>query len=276
MKLDEIAEFPLNIAHRGARSIAPENTLAALEKAVAAGAHMWETDVQMSADGVPVIFHDETLERTTDIASRARYAARRPWRVSDFTAAELGELDFGAWYGRTDPFGQIGEGAVTSAAADAFRGERLFTLDAALAFTRETGFPVNVEIKTQGTPELGIAATEKVVEMIRSMDLVERVLISSFDHPCLVRVKEICPEIMTGALVEAVPADPVGMVLALGADAYHPHVRGVDPATIRGMGERGIAVNVYTVNDEADMKALRDAGASGIITDFPQRLGVLV
>ena len=101
----------LNIAHRGNRSLAPENTLAAARKGLAAGADMWELDVAMSADGIPYLIHDDTLERTSNVAEI--FPERGPWPTHAFTLAELRQLDFGTWFNATDPFGQIDAGHVT-------------------------------------------------------------------------------------------------------------------------------------------------------------------
>jgi len=85
-----------NIAHRGARAFAPENTLEAIRKAADLGADAVEIDVQLSADGEPVVFHDDTLERCTDAATV--FSSRAPWSTAGFTLAELRQLDAGSWF----------------------------------------------------------------------------------------------------------------------------------------------------------------------------------
>ena len=102
----------LIVAHGGARSLAPENTLAAARKALEVGADMWELDVGVTADGELILFHDDSLARTTN--ARQVYPDRAPWTFTTFTLAELGALDFGTWFVETDPFGQIAVGAVTA------------------------------------------------------------------------------------------------------------------------------------------------------------------
>lgn len=103
----------LNIAHRGARSLAPENTMLAARKAFEIGASGWELDVAMTSDHELVVIHDDTLERTSDAAQV--FPDRDPWSVVDFSMAELRRLDFGAWFVRTDPFGQIAAGMISPA-----------------------------------------------------------------------------------------------------------------------------------------------------------------
>ena len=93
----------LNIAHRGARSIAPENTLAAALKALQSGADLWELDVVMTADGEPVVIHDKDLSRTSNVESV--FPSRRPWLVHEFSLEEIRRLDFGSWFKAMDPFG---------------------------------------------------------------------------------------------------------------------------------------------------------------------------
>ena len=105
MSLFEHLSPTLNIAHRGASSLAPENTLAAARKALDLGADMWELDVQMTADGELVILHDNTLKRTSNVETI--FPVRRPWRVHQFNLNEIRQLDFGSWFEEQDPFGQV-------------------------------------------------------------------------------------------------------------------------------------------------------------------------
>ena len=98
----------LNIAHAGARSLAPENTLAAARKALEVGADLWETDVAVTSDGELILFHDDSLARTTN--APVRFPDRSPWTFTTFTLAEIRSLDAGSWFVETDPFGQIAAG----------------------------------------------------------------------------------------------------------------------------------------------------------------------
>ncbi len=265
----------LNIAHRGARSLAPENTLAAARAALAAGADMWELDVSLTADGVPVLLHDDTLERTSNVADV--FPARQPWLVSQFTLAELRQLDFGSWFVEQDPFGQIAAGQVSPAACNTFRGEAIPTLREALEFTRQQQWQVNVEIKFPEQGPVDDAVVGLVVAMIEELGLVEQVIISSFFHPYLARVKELNPALATAALVHLPPGDkPLDILTRLQAQAYHPGKRAIEPGDIASLRAQGFGVNIYTVNDEALMQTLIEAQASGIITDFPQRLAALL
>ena len=168
----------LNIAHRGARSLAPENTLAAARMARHAGADMWELDVAVSADGALFVMHDDSLQRTTNAA--LRFPDRAPWTFSGFTLAELEQLDYGSWFSESDPFGEAAAGNITPAAMAAFRGEPLLTLRAALHFTRRHAWQVNVEIKRLPAPLENFPAAAAVVAMVDELGMAEQVVVSSF------------------------------------------------------------------------------------------------
>jgi glycerophosphoryl diester phosphodiesterase len=269
-----VQELPLNIAHRGARSLAPENTLQAALLGLQAGADMWELDVTLTAGGELVVIHDDTLERTSD--ARQVYPDRSPWAVGSFTLSELRQLDFGSWYVEKDPFRQIQSGAVSADQAAGYRGARIPTLEEAVAFTRDHDWRVNIEIKdATGTPAdpLIVAA---VLRQVAELGMGERVIISSFNHDYLRQVRDADPTIATAALVAGPHPDPLGLLRELGAVAYNPSLKTLDMDQLAAVRAAGYGVNVWTVNDPADMRRLIEAGATGIFTDFPQVLaGVL-
>lgn len=261
---------PLNIAHRGARSLAPENTILAARRAIAVGADLWELDVAMTADGELVVLHDDTLERTSN-ASRM-YPDRAPWGVHTFTLDELRKLDFGAWFVEKDPFQQIAGGAVTASEQERYTGAPIPTLAEALEFTREYKWRVNVEIKDlTGTPG-DAQVVEKVVALIDGLGMAAQVMISSFNHAYIVRSRAANPQVVTAALIEAPVADPLGLLRQTGAAALNPGLDLATPELIRVVREAGFDVYVWTVNEEGDMRAMLQAGVSGLFTDFPQRL----
>lgn len=260
----------LNIAHRGARSLAPENTLAAARKGLQIGADLWELDVAMTVDGELVVLHDDTLERTSNVA--AVFPDRRKVQVYEFTLAELRRLDFGSWFVEQDPFKQIAAGAVSKAEQDSYKGEPIPTLAEALRFTRDNKWKVNVEIKDASKVAADKTIVEKVVALIVELGMVDQVLISSFNHSYIQRVKAANPAIATAALVESADPNPAALVKRLGAQAYNPAAKAIKPADIRPLREQGVDVFIWTVNDEPTLKALVAAGVSGIFTDFPQLL----
>lgn len=260
----------MNIAHRGAQGVCPENTLLAAGMGLAYGAHMWELDVSMTKDGVLVVIHDDTLERTTNAAQLPAFAGRAPWRVCDFTYDELKMLDAGSWYVQTDPFGQIAAGAVDDDDIESYRELRIPTLREALEFTRDAGWCVNVEIKDHAHLIGHNVITEATLDCIRDSDMVERVLLSSFQYRYLQQAATLQPAIPLGVLVYDEPvADPVALVRSLKAQAYHPWRENVTEEVVDRLRDAGFGVNVYTVNDAAEMAEFASWGVTGLFTDFP-------
>lgn len=264
----------LNIAHRGARSLAPENTILAAKKGFEIGADLWELDVAMTKDGELVVIHDDTLERTSNAAEV--FSTRRPWNVVDFSFADLQTLDFGSWYNKTDPFGQIASGAVSTQDQQSFVGIKIPTLKEALKFTQDNNWKVNVEIKDHAGTFADATIVEKVVALIGEIGFEKSVMISSFNHDYVKRVKKANPAIKTAALTNAEVADWLAIIKSTGADAYNPSVKYVKAEQVAAVRAAGKDVYVWTVNDEATMKSLIKMGVSGIFTDYPQRLKVVL
>jgi len=285
----------LNVAHRGARSLAPENTMAALRRALETGADGWEIDAQMTRDGHLVLMHDDTLARTTDAADV--FPDRAPWSVPAFTLDELRRLDAGSWFVRTDPFGQILAGAVTPDLCQSLLGEPVPTLDDVLRFTRESGRFIDIEIKNLPRRYPGIV--EKVVAAVEAAGLVDRAVISSFDHALVPRVKALNGALAAGPIVGDGIAEPAryareilradayfasGYILGVGSLAFAgtPKAPGSrDPSDLSvgdlaALRRAGIAPFVWTINDTETMLPLIKAGVAGIVTDFPQRLAPLL
>ena len=254
------------IAHRGAASLAPENTLAAARKAFELGAAMWELDVSVTADGELIVLHDDSLARTTNVVTV--FPERAPWPLTAFTLAEIKRLDSGSWYLDADPFGTIASGAVPAAEQAAWRGEPIPTLREALLFTREHDWRVNVEIKASLPPLDSFPVVEAVVALIEALDMVERVILSSFVHSYLPQAKALNPALPTAALIDAGETWPEGLVV----DAFHPHYTLATAEKVRALRQAGFAVHPWTVNDRLEMRRLIQAGVTGIITDFPQIL----
>jgi glycerophosphoryl diester phosphodiesterase len=264
----------LNIAHRGARSLAPENTIAAARKAVEVGADMWEMDVQLTADEELIVMHDNKLPRTSD--ARQRFPDRRPWKVSDFTLSEIQSLDCGSWFNEQDPFDQIEDGAVSARDQQTYASERAPTLREALQFTRDSDWRVNVELKGLSGESQGQLMVQKVVALIGELDVVERVIVSSFNHDYLRQVRRLSPSISTAVLSVLAIRRPVRYLEAIGAAAYNPGRSAVRSRMVQTLRSSGLDVYVWTVNDERTMRKLIRMGVSGIITDFPQTLSALL
>jgi glycerophosphoryl diester phosphodiesterase len=265
---------PLIIAHRGARSLAPENTIAAGRKALEVGADMWELDVGMTADGELLVVHDDTLTRTSNV--KRVFPERRPWSLAEFTLEEIRRLDFGTWFAEQDPFDQIAAGAVSPIEIESYVGEPAPTLRQALVFTRDHDWHVNVEIKDLRHTPGDSQVVPGVLALLEELGLVDRVLVSSFKHAYLREIGRRNPRIATGALVDKAHADPNSLLRRLGARAYHPSLTAFRREQVSGLQAHGFRVNVWTVNDPEVMKSLMNAGVNGIFTDFPQILTPLV
>lgn len=261
---------PLVIAHRGARAHAPENTLEAAALGHAHHADLWELDVNRTRDGKLVVIHDDTLPRTTDVEAHAVFAARPPFRVCDFTLEELRALDAGSWYLHKDPYGRVAAGEVDAVTQQSYRGIRIPTLEEALRLTRDRDWCVNVEIKDLEGYAGHDTVTAEVLDLIRRMDMVEQVLLSSFQHRYLREAHTLLPELPTGALVEKVrPHNPVELCRKLHAVAYHPDQHILAPGDLAALRDAGIRTNIWTVNDMDTAMQLVAEGATGIITDYP-------
>ncbi|MDX2479941.1 MAG: glycerophosphodiester phosphodiesterase family protein [Desulfuromusa sp.] len=260
-------------AHRGACSIAPENTLMALEKARSCGADLWETDVQETADGELVLFHDHTLERTTDIITRSEFADRKPWNLAKFTLEELKSLDAGSWFLQSDPFATIAEGEVAKDAFSAMREQQIPLLRDVLKDCRKYDFPLNLEIKDQTGTAADGTIVGKVLDLLQVTCTEQLILISSFNHDYLRQVKQLNASIATAAIVkEDHPDNLLGYLQDLDVEAYHPDQLITDTALIRLLVNAGIKVNLWTVNEFERAQYFIAAGATFICTDWPQQM----
>ena len=263
---------PLVIAHRGARSVAPENTLAAARKAVEIGADMWELDVSVTADGELFLMHDDTLDRTCNVEEV--FPDRKPWNVKDFTLAEIRRLDCGQWFNIKDPFKQIEAGKVSLEDQQAYKGEKAPTLQEALEFTKVNNWAVNIEIKQQPDEATARLAVEKTVALVAEfgMDDGRQVVISSFEHDYLKQVSELNGQIPVQVLTSEIIQDLEQYLTNYGTRYINPKSSVWSYQQIKELSAKGIAFNVWTVNDELVMKALINSDVNGIITDFPQLL----
>ncbi len=266
---------PLVIAHRGARSLAPENTLAAARKAFEVGADMWELDVAVTADKELVLMHDDTLERTCNAAEM--FPERSPWQVWDFTLEEIQSLDCGSWYNASDPFDQIQAGNVSSESQQSYVGEQAPSLRAALEFTRDSNWRVNVELKAQPTTELDMVIVDQTLALLEDLGMDQgQVVISSFNHDYIRRIRERNVNIPLQAITRELIRDLPSYLSDLGAEACNARANLWSYERVRELQEQGVKFNIWTVNDELTMRAFINTGVHGIITDYPQTLLTLL
>jgi glycerophosphoryl diester phosphodiesterase len=233
---------PMILAHRGASTQAPENTLAAFELALKQGAHGIELDVKLSADGEVVVIHDPSVERTTNGRGR----------VSQLTLAALRELDAGSFF------------------SDEFKGEKIPTLAEVFeSFGKQ--MIINVELTNYKTPRDGLA--DKACELVRRFGLQENVLFSSFLSSNLKRTRSLLPDTPRGLLA-------LGGWLGWWSrsfgftfgdyQALHPGLRDTTPQQVARVHRLKRRIHVWTVNSADDMRRLIGWGVDGLITDDPK------
>lgn len=283
------------IAHRGARAFAPENTLAAIDKAAATCADAVEIDVQLTADGQAVVFHDDDLSRCTDV--RVRFPRRDAWLLHRFTLPELRQLDAGSWFADELQRPRAERQAFLRSLTDEehvrwIRAEELEryrsgavgvpTLVECLEACRAHGLGVHVELKA--IPRFPPALVDVVLAAIAAVDMEDRVVLSSFDHQQLARVRERGSRVRTAVLTGDRLHDPVTYLSRLGANAYNPGCSGAhdtmgleaadgpDRESVGALRRAGFDVHAWTENDPLRMRRLIELGVNGIFTDYPNRL----
>lgn len=258
----------LNIAHRGYSGKFDENTMIAFRKAIEYGADGIETDVQLSKDGVPVIIHDETLDRTTNGHGF----------VKDYTLSELKKF-------RTKSVGHARELKANIKENynneeikhfEQFNGEEIPTLEELLELVSKSELKMlNLELKNSIIEYEGLE--EKVLDMLEKYDLKSRVIISTFNHLSLVKIRKIDSEIFLGALTETTLANVVKYLDDIKVQCYHPCFTSIlNKDYMREIKEGGIKVNPYTVNSQEDMNDVIDVGVDSIITNEVELLSSIL
>ena len=259
-----------NIAHRGARSLAPENTMAALEKAWHIGAHGVEVDVSVTADGELILFHDDLLTRTTDVHRVFPERSKDP--VTSFTLKELQRLDAGSWFVQSDPLGEIANGNVSSSERSAMAGLQIPLVADVLDYVKSKEWYINLELKKLPPPQTGFPVVAKVLELLERMRFPsENLAISSFVFDYLRQIQRTRPDIEINALI-GIPGSGVQDWGDFEFTIYNANSAYTDERQIHEALTRGCRVNLFTVNDPQQMIRFRRAGVDKLITDFPQVL----
>ncbi|MER5870153.1 glycerophosphodiester phosphodiesterase family protein [Streptomyces sp. NPDC002044] len=252
----DVFATPVVYAHRGASAYAPENTLDAVDLAMHLGFDWVENDVQRTGDGELVVIHDDTLARTTDVEEV--FPDRKPWRVRDFTAAEISRLDAGSWFG------------------DEFAGARVPTLRQYLDRVQRNQQRLLLEIKK---PELypGIEAeTLKVLGAAGWLDpghVSTRLVVQSFSADSVRTVHELRPDLVTAFLGTPSVTDlPLYAKFTDRINPWHTTISADWVAAVHGLlGAHGrtMEVDTWIVDDAATARKVRDMGVDGIITNAP-------
>lgn len=233
----------LIIAHRGASAYYPENTMIAFRKAVEMKADMLELDIQLSRDGIPVIFHDDTLERCTGQIGK----------ISDYALAELKEMDAGSWK------------------SPDFTGEQIPALEEVLEFAKNK-ITVNIEIKP-GSDSNGIA--QKALRLVKDYKMEHYVLFSSFDPEILIRLRTLSDTIPIALLYEKNnhrDRNVFDFISKYEINAFNCSRWSIKKSWIKKLKRKHIPVLIYTVNSRWQMKKFIKQGITGIFTNKPDLL----
>ena len=226
------------IAHRGASSYAPENTMAAFDLAIVMGARHIELDVHSTSDGHVVVIHDDTVDRTTDGSGP----------VAKVALAALRTLDAGSWFGHE------------------FTGERIPTLDAVLGRYRGR-VHVHVEIKGQSSQ-----LSHQTADLIRKHGMVGEATITSFQFGRLQETRAYAPELTTGWLVADVTDAVIAQARSLGLSQICPRANRITSELVRRLRAAGFVVRAWGVASEDLMRQVVQAGADGMTVNFPDKL----
>ncbi len=236
----------LNIAHRGASGSYPENTMLAFFCANDLGCDGIETDVQLTKDNIPVLIHDETVNRTTNGRGF----------VKDYTYSDLSKLDAGSNF------------------SNKFSCETIPTLDELLDFTKNENLILNLELKNSiiNYPNL----EEIVFSKITEYSLEDKIIISSFNHYSMKHFKDIAPYLNVGLLYDLNLYHPEKYAKFVGVDALHPSFHSLNSKIVEDSHNENIKINTYTVNTTKDMETMLKLKVDGIITNYPGILKTII
>lgn len=231
----------LNIAHRGYSGKYDENTMKAFIKAIEFNADGIETDVQLTKDNIPVIIHDETIDRTTNGSGF----------VKDYIFNEIQRFK-------------------------TINGEKIPRLEDLLEIFKKSNLKVlNLELKNSIINYEGL---EKIVlDLVKKYNIEDKVIISSFNHYSLLKVKELNPKIKVGALTETTLVNVTKYLNEINCECYHPYYYSIfNEEIMKELLDNNIEINTYTVNNKEDMQRLINLGVTGIITNEIETLNEIL
>lgn len=235
------------ISHRGSNRIAPQNTLPAFRQSILYGTDGFETDVHLSADGVPVICHNYEVDDTSDGTGE----------ITSILLEDLKELDFGVKFHHS------------------YKGTRLPTLEEFLNLSEKANLKIlNIEIKPPKNKQYDVVT--KTLEAVKAHGLYDKLIISSFDPDALVFAKDVdetcktaflyCPNRFSSLKYFKHAVD---FVKGIGADALHPHKAYITKKYVYEAHEAGLMINPWTINTEREIRHCLDCGVDSVITDVP-------
>ncbi len=241
--LSAYASLPQVIAHRGSSGQAPENTLASLHLAGQQGIKWVEIDVMLSADGIPIIFHDDYLSRTTNGEGLTHKT----------TLAQLKQLDAGSWKG------------------EEYHHETIPTLAEAIAVISQYKMGLNLELKPcEGLEEETTAASIDVLKQYWPNEL--PLLLSSFSYFSLNSAKQLWPEVTRAYNVSAIPKAWQSRLEQLDCSGLHIHQPFFDAQQVAAIKSAGYKVLAFTINNESLALELFDQGLDAVFSDYPQQI----
>ncbi|MCG6149047.1 glycerophosphodiester phosphodiesterase [Leptospira levettii] len=236
-----LGKTPVNIGHRGARGLAPENTLVSFLVG-SESTHYFELDTMLCGSGELVVIHDFTVDRTTDGEGK----------VAEIHYRQLADLDAGGFF------------------SEDFEGEQIPTLSQ-IVQTLPENTVFDIELKSEGKREEREELAKAVVKLIRKFQLQNRIWVSSFDWELVDLVRKEEPEVLRGLLIEK--GDSLNEhYMEFEPDLILPHFSACSKEFVTKCNSESLLVIPYTPNTEEEWKTLIDVGVSGLITDYPDRL----
>lgn len=230
----------VNYAHRGASSYYPENTRSAFSAGIKMGANGFETDIHQTADGILVLFHDDTLERVTDGSGK----------VTGHTYDELQRLNVS-----NPAFGRI---------------DKILSLEAFLEAFGALDLTFAIELKQ---PHI----EEKIIDLLNRYSMQPKTILTSFDFDSLERAKAYDPSYSVGLLFgKRDRYDPVEKLRSIGGEQLCPHADLIDAESVRRWHEIGFSVRAWGIKDEDIMRRVYDCGVDGMTVNFPDKLHQLL
>lgn len=229
------------VGHRGAAALAPENTLSAIKKAAEAGISWIEIDTQLTADCIPVVFHDETIDRCTNGNGK----------LANYTLSQLKLLDTGSWFGPE------------------FVNERIATLAEVFELCSQLNISINLELKVHNEDQV-IPLVKEVADVIASSAFKpEKLLLSSFSIQAVKECQHVLSNIRRGYITEEKTISYLKKVKLLNLYSVHVDYTVLDKNMANLIKDSGYVLNVWTLNDPTKVDALHDMGVDNIITDDP-------
>lgn len=248
---------PLIIAHRGASAHAPENTIAAFQKAIEAGVDGIEFDVRLTKDGKPVVFHDRTLKRIAGVEDQ----------LIDISAADLESIDVGKWFDQRSK----------ESAGESFAGERIPSLGTTLDLLRD--HPGTIYIELKGKDQNIAELAQRVAAEIKKRKLKADIIVKSFKLSAIPVIKLLLPNVRTAALfapkirsIFRKEKHIVQIAEDIGADELSVHFTLATKKLLRIADRKDLPVAVWTINNPRWVKRALNLGINALITNDPGKL----